>query len=141
MCEVEELFAGASHRTRIWMSKACRKAVNDYCRKREKHRGMLLHKLKRQAEAGFGLFEGPQSPIRHEWDGVYRVGYPIDLFRILGFYEDGSRRNFIAIDAYTKHGQKLSATDRHRIDAVAKIKRDGQWRKRGHDGDYPRIAR
>ncbi len=63
-----------------------------------------------------------RGPIRHEWDGVFRIGDE-SLFGVIGYFDvDGS---FLAIDAYLKSGTKLSAPQRKRIDDVAALKQNG----------------
>jgi len=78
--------------------------------------------------------------LKHEWGGVYRIGFVDSLFRIVGFYEDASKRDFIAIDAYLKRGQKLDASQRNRIDHVVNVREQKPWKK-VPDERYPRIAK
>ena len=102
-----------------------------------------MKRLMRYAQNGFLLYEGKEKPIRHEWDGVYRIGHPVDLFRILGFYEDDTKTNFIVIDAWMKGGQRLSASEQARIDAIATVKKNGLWRRKTNgkeNDDYPKLA-
>ena len=67
--------------------------------------------------------------VKHEWKQVYRVGFVDSLFRIIGFYQDQSKHDFIAIDSFLKKGQQLTAGQRKLIDQVAIIKSDALWRK------------
>src|SRR4051812_6669723 len=113
MHEVEELFAGVLCQTRFWISDAATKAIDDYLSTRPQEAGKLAAKLKYYAQAGFLRFEGEGNPIKHEWDGVYRIAWE-GLFRIVGFYEDDRKKDFIAIDAFLKKKTKLSAKERDR---------------------------
>lgn len=136
---VDELFPNAGMQTRIWISPAAAEVIEKRSRKNRESIAYLLKRLQRYAANGFALYEGHQKPIRLEWGGVYRIGHPEDLFRLIGFYEDNSRRDFIVIDAFLKTGQELTASQRERISGVAKIKKENQWIRRRH-GSYPRLA-
>ena len=94
-------------------------------------RKRLLNKLQHFAKTGFRPYEGEKRPIRHEWDGVYRIAHkPDTLFRICGFYEDElGKTSFIAMDAFTKKGKKLTQRDRDRINDVVRIKNQQLWQK------------
>lgn len=116
-----------SFATTLWASERTIKELLWYQKKKEKHRGAFFQKLERYARDGFSRWEGPERPIRHEWDGVFRIG-DSSLFRVIGFYAAG-KSEFIACDAYLKSGQKLSAVERGRIDTVAGIRGSGSWRK------------
>lgn len=140
MIDVNEVFPGRPQKTRLYASAAVIKGIEQYQKRRERHRGQLVKKLYYWAQNGFELFEGDKSPIRHEWNGVYRIGQQIDLFRIIGFYEDGQKKSFIAIDAFMKTDQRLTESERHRIDAVAKVRKDGNWRKGEPDGEPQESA-
>lgn len=137
MYDVEELFKGRSNKTRIWLSARASKSLLAFTRKHEKDKGRFLKQIERYAEIGFAPFTGKTKDIRPEWDGVYRIGCRYALFRLIGFYEDP--HNFIVIDALEKSGQKLSGSDRSRINAVAAVCREQSYRKINH-GDYPRLA-
>lgn len=114
----------------MFISPQADKAFGKYQGKKENPRGIFAKRLKRYAENGFWNHEGDDTPIRPEWDGVYRLGSTDTLFRLLGFYEDDAKHVFLIIDAYQKRGQQLNASDRKRIDRVAKIKKERQWIKR-----------
>lgn len=87
-------------------------------------------RVKRLAQNGFAYGERPTPPmVKHEWKQVYRVGFVDSLFRIIGFYQDQSKHDFIAIDSFLKKGQQLTAGQRKLIDQVAIIKSDALWRK------------
>lgn len=88
----------------------------------------LAHKLREYAKAGFENYTTRSGPIRHEWDGVYRIGLHSSLFRLYGFFERPN--SFVIIDSSKKRGQKLSAGERARIDNVAKVKQRASWKKR-----------
>jgi len=91
----------------------------------------LLGKLRTFAENGFALFQGEGRPVRPEWREVFRIEYRrSSLFRLIGFYADEGRREFVVIDAFLKTGQALTPAQRKRIDAVADVKRDRLWRKK-----------
>jgi len=133
MVIVRPLFAGDAYRTEVWISDDALAAIEKYVRKKENPRGFLLKKLKHYAMNGFENYVGSDKPIRHEWDGVYRIGHDNNLFRVLGFFDGRGDGIFISADAYLKRGQDLSAADRRRINAVARIKAEGTWRKASDD--------
>ena len=70
---------------------------------------------------------------------MYRIGTVDSLFRIIGFYENDDKTDFIALDAFSKSGQKLSPAERRRVDEVAWVKKDGDWKK-APTLRYPRLA-
>jgi hypothetical protein len=129
MHDVEELFPGVLCQTRVWTSAVVRNGIAEFCQANRRHGEQLLRSLRQYAVNGFALYEGDDRPIRHEGQHVYRIGRRISKFRIYGFYEDGTRRTFIAIDAFTKRGTKLSAAERGRVDTVARVRDNGLWRK------------
>jgi len=129
LIEVIEQFPGEDCATRVWVTHPVADAIDDYVRSRGRIGRQFLDRLRRYADNGFSFYEGAKHPIRSEWDGVYRIGHPIDLFRLIGFYVDGSKTEFVVVDAYTKKGQKLTGPERARIDRAAKIKRLVTWRR------------
>ena len=130
MYTVTALFSGSGHKTRIWVSPQAAKKIHECVLKKDKPKDALLKKLQRYATNGFQHYEGDHNPIRHEAHGVYRIGLPPkSLFRMIGFYEDHTKRDFIILDAYEKRGQKLGASDRDRIKHVAQVRNDQLWEK------------
>ncbi len=140
MHEVAELRLGPSCRTRVWLSEKAQKEIKKFRKNSDPDR-VFLKRLKRYAQNGFWFYEGDKQPIQHEWDDVYRIRPTDSLFRIIGFYENEDRAHYIAIDAFLKKGQQLTDGQRRRIDAVAAVKRDGDWKRKVEDVGYPRIAR
>lgn len=129
MIEVNALFVGDEFRTEVWVADMAKRELE------ESAPGEFLQKLEYFAKAGFRNFEARKgNPIKHESGGVYRVGLHSSLFRLIGFYEDDRKTCFIALDAFTKRKQKLSAPERDRINEIAKIRADGSWRKRKLNG-------
>src|SRR6266545_502161 len=126
MYEVEELFAGDPCRTKLWVSVQVSRAISDFALKNRRSVEQLLKRLQHYTKNGFSNYEG-DGPIRYEWDGVYRIGHKSNLFRIIGFY-DGGKTEFIAIEAFTKHGQKLSKPEKNRINEVVRVKEQRLWR-------------
>jgi hypothetical protein len=124
--------------TQLWFSARVWKAVEKFG---DPGRGRFWMQLQRCCQNGFAAYERIGGPVvKHEWDGVYRVGFNWSLFRIIGFYADGSNKSeFICIDALEKSGQKLKAPERQRIDEVVKVRRNHLWVKRPND-KFPRIA-
>ncbi len=112
MHRVTEVPFPGPRRTRLWVSDAAAKQIDRFRRK------------------------GDSPVIRKEWDDVYRIGIKGSEFRILGFYDSDDKTGFIAIEAFIKGGQKLRSSERQRVDAVARVKRDGDWKK----VSYPRLA-
>lgn len=140
MYEVAELFSGSQCQTRLWLAQPVADALAKRSRKHRQEVGILMARLRRYAQNGFALYEGNAKPIRPEPDGVYRIGHPDDLFRIIGFYDHDSRTDFIAIDAFEKRGHGLSASDQARIANVARVKKQGLWKKKNNYAQYPRLA-
>jgi hypothetical protein len=139
MHEVIEVPFGVPCQTRLWVSQAALRQIARY-RKKGDPDGAFWKKLRRFAENGFALYErGDRPPIRAEGGGVYRIGTVDSLFRIIGFYEDDNKTSFIAVDAFLKRGQKLDASERRRIDEVARVRRDHDWQK-APGTSYPRLA-
>ena len=138
MYEVAEVFGGAC-RTRLWLSQGAQKEIVRF-RKKGDPNGAFWKRLKRFAETGFSLYErGNDPPIRSEWGGVYRIGTVDSLFRIIGFYADDSKADFIAIDAFLKKGQRLNQAEKERVNEVVRVKKDGDWKK-APSLRYPRLA-
>lgn len=130
MTEVAELFPGQLFKTRVWVSEQATKEIERYVRRdREKGR-RFLDKLERYAKNGFELYEGDKSPIRPEWNGIFRIGEHSSLFRLCGFYENDKKSDFVIVDAFLKRGQKLSRNDIDRINEVARIKREDDWSRK-----------
>jgi hypothetical protein len=128
MIDVEEWqFRGVAAKTRLWVSQAVVKAVRSID---GSERPKLVKRLKRYVSNGFWNYLDESFPIKHERDGVYRIGHRNDLFRILGFFEnDATKQSFIAVDAFTKNGQNLKDPEQHKIDQVAAIKNEGGYKK------------
>ena len=124
MTEVHALFVGRQFRTEVWVADKVIEELHDSAP------GKFAAKLEYFATAGFVRFEAKiGQPIKHEWDGVYRVGLHKSRFRLIGFYEDDRKACFIGVDAFTKGKQKLSVPERARIDKVAAVKAGASWRK------------
>lgn len=110
--------------TRLWCSEKILEIVNVYPNQR------FWVRVKRFYEEGFWLAERSSPPIvKHEWRQVYRIGFIDDLFRVIGFYEDQSKHDFMAIDSFRKRGQNLSKAQRKIIDHVANIRETKAYRK------------
>ena len=138
--EVGDLFLDLPCNTRVWVAQPVTDALAKRARKHQRDVAVLLARLKRYAQNGFELYEGNNKPIRPESDGVYRIGHPDDLFRIIGFYAHDARSDFVAIDSFEKHGHSLAASDRDRIAHAARIKKLNLWKKRPEYAQYPRLA-
>jgi len=130
MYEVDDLFPDDNCVTQVWVSARAAKEIAEHNRTKANPPGALLKKLRRYARTGFAHYEGDEKQIRHEGDGVYRIGQKESLFRIIGFYEDDDRCQFTAIATRQKRGQELSAADRKCIRMVARVKREKLWKKR-----------
>ncbi len=131
MVVVEPLFAGGDFRTTVWISPSVKNGFAELSKKDRTTAGRFLKKLEYYARTGFGSFEGDRgAPIRHEWDGIYRVALHNSLFRLVGFYEGQDKSLFVVLDSFKKRGQELSSSERERINAVGVVKRNRDWRKR-----------
>ncbi len=130
MIEVRKLFPRESLRTEVWVS---RQAIREIERllKRDRHSAMeILAKVRHYARAGFSRYTGQSgTPIKAEGGGVFRVGTPRHLFRLIGFFAGDDDREFICPEAFLKRGQKLGADERDRIESVRRIKQNRLWRK------------
>lgn len=89
-------------------------------------------RVKRHAVSGFSSAERI-GVVVHEGHNVYRVGFVGSLFRLIGFYEDNSKHDFIVMDAFLKKKQNLNAAERDRIAKVARIKANTSWEKVEND--------
>jgi hypothetical protein len=138
--EVTELFDFACQ-TKLWVSQKVIDEIADFSKKRD-HKLKFLACLERYAKNGFWNYEGDQKPIRAEKGyGVHRIGIVDFLFRVYGFYEGEDRTSFIAVEAALKRDTSLNASDRKKLDRVAKIKQKGLFKKKATDGNYPRLAK
>lgn len=140
MYEVAELFARMPCQTRVWVAQPVTDALAKRGRKHQREVAILMARLRRYAQNGFALYEGNAKPIRPEPDGVYRIGHPDDLFRIIGFYDHDSRADFVAIDSFEKRGHALSSSDQTRIANVARVRKRGLWKRNADYANYPRLA-
>lgn len=135
---VSEVNFGVACQTRVWMSEKANKGYRKF-QKRNDPNGAVEACLKRCAVMGFRRAEYGDF-VKHEWDGVYRFGRPDSLFRLIGFYEDDTKENFIVIDAFEKGKQRLNARERGLIDNVAAVKRNRDWEK-VLDEPFPRLVK
>ena len=132
MLEVRALFTGNDYQTEVWISDAAARAIRKYAGTKENPKGALLKKIQRYARNGFQFYERDDGPIRHEWDGGFRIGGS-SLFRVIGFHGGRGKSEFISVYAYLKRRRQLSAPDRDRIDTAARIKKRKLWRKADDD--------
>jgi len=133
--EVKELEALPGSAAHLWLTD---KVFDELARSGN---GPFVKTLARMLKNGLVLYEMGEPPkVKHEWDGVYRIGIRSSLFRLIGFYEDGTNKtHFICPDCFDKGGQQLNAAQRQRINVVARIKSENLWRK-VNDGKYPRLV-
>jgi hypothetical protein len=136
--EVTEVRFGVRCKTTLWLSQKAREGIDDY-RKKGDPDGAFWKKIKRYAINGFDLYErGRPSPVLFEWDGVFRVSTGT-LFRLYGFYSGDSKSEFIVVDVALKRGMELSKSERSQIDEVARVRREGLWKKVQND-NYPKYT-
>lgn len=115
--------------TRLWLSDRAAKAMVRFREKKDNPKGAFMAKLAKMCRDGFEHYEGSEGmPVKAEWGGVWRVRH--GRLRIIGFYEDKDKAAFIALDAFVKHGQKLTVAERARVDGVAQVRRGGHWVKK-----------
>lgn len=126
--KVDPLFVGEEFRTSVWISEQAVKTLRKCANNRQGRE--FIKKLKYYARSRFRVFEREGGPVRHEGDGVWTVAYAPSLFRLIGFYVGSRKAEFVVVDAFTKHGQKLSASERKRIKEVVRAKRGKLWSKR-----------
>jgi len=137
--EVFELRFGRPCKTTLWLSQKALDGIANFRRKGDPN-GSFWKKIERYATNGFALYErGKPSPVLHEWDGVYRISDGT-LFRLYGFYSDGRKSEFVVMDVALKKGTALSEPIRRQIDEIASIKRNGNWKKKVRDENYPRYT-
>ena len=125
---VDGIFVGPDFRTNVWLAEKAQKTLKKFI-KRRKALG-FVEKIEHYATVGFWEYEGDGQPIRHEWDGVYRIGRFSGLLRLVGFYEEDDKTRFIAIDVFEKSGRQLTMSERKRIDEVARVKSEELWERR-----------
>ncbi len=125
---VDGLLVGSEYETNVWIDGDSLNELKDFAQRTNEGK-QFFKKLKYYATAGFREFEGKtQRPIKHEGDGVYRIGK--GLFRLVGFYESDNRARFIILDAFRKRKQKLSDSERGRIKVVKRRMAEGLWRRK-----------
>ena len=131
MVKVYQLFSQEEFNTRLWLSKKALTEVEVFFGKHDDPKPQKFwKKIVHFAKNGLWLAEKTSPPIlKHEWDEVYRFGIFGSLFRLIGFYADTSRHDFIVIDAFEKRGQKLIKEEHKRINTVVDIKTEGRWEK------------
>lgn len=129
MTDVTPLFKGPKYKTAVWISRSVGRELRRRAKRDRPMMERFLAKLEHYAKFGLGKFEQSDGPVRYEWDSVYRIGDRSSLFRLIGFFDGPERADFLVIDCFEKRGQKLDRTDKRRIDAVARIKRECCWRK------------
>ena len=140
MHDVREFRFETPSRTRLWFSDRAAKDIARFRRKGDPNRS-FWKRVQRCAENGFANYEHGVWPIvKAEWDGIYRFGVRDSRFRMIGFYKDESKRDFIVMETLTKSGQNLSGPERGRVDVVAKIKKNHHWRMVYDEEDFPRLA-
>jgi len=130
MYEVEIIFDGGE--TDVWMTESVLEAIEDHDAKINVRNtaGALLAKIKMWSQQGFRKFEGRHRDIKHEGQGVYRLGHR-DLFRVYGFYEDDPKKGtFIALVAHAgKQKKRNTRKEQQKIDEVARARDNVDWRK------------
>ncbi len=133
MIEVDDILSSAypdlNWSTVLLATRAVEEALIEFSQTKDNPKNAFLDKLVYFAETGFEKWIGDKRPIRHEWDGIYRIGTDRSLFRIIGFFSNNQKNEFVAVDAFLKHGQKLSAPERKKIDQAAQIRTAGQWKR------------
>ncbi len=131
MTEVTQAFKKNQFITRLWLSKKALAEAEKFSGSHDSPEPeRFWKKIKHFLKIGLSLAERGTPPIvKYEWRGVYRFGLFGSLFRLVGFYEDDSKHDFIVIDAFNKRGTKLSNAQIARINAVADIKDRGDWKK------------
>src|SRR4051812_11559740 len=118
---VTEVPFGVPCQTRLWFSDVVTDGVAEAASKRVDPKGIVMKNLKRFSQNGLWNYDrGKGSPVRHEWDQVYRIRPTHSKFRIIGFYKDSTRADFIAIDAFTKRSDKLSEPETGRVNEVVR---------------------
>lgn len=129
MHTVDVLYVGGEFVTSVWISRQANRTLSKFARKHRQEIPNLLDKVRFWATGGFKRFEGREGfPIKHERDGVYRLGHK-SLFRLFGFYENDEGESFVIIDAILKTGRSLGSHEQDHIREVARVKAEGSWRK------------
>jgi mRNA-degrading endonuclease RelE of RelBE toxin-antitoxin system len=130
---LDRLFVGPEYETCVWISQKAGKFLTKQARRHDKAISELLDKVEFWAKNGFANWEGGDGhPIKHEGDGVYRLGRRSSLFRLIGFYENDDKQSFLIIDAFLKLKQESARHEKERMRGVALIKKTvGAWQKTG----------
>lgn len=122
---------GTQVRTRLWYSKAVKKAIGDLDGSEQKS---LRKRLIRYMKHGFRHYERDDFPICSESNGIWRIGHRNDLFRIIGFYENNTDQNFIATHAFKKKGQELTSAQQEMLRQARQIREQASYQKETRDG-------
>ncbi|NJL30878.1 MAG: hypothetical protein HC898_04195 [Phycisphaerales bacterium] len=135
MIKVEDIlsqaYPGVRWNTVVYATQEVEAALIEYSETKDNPRNFFLNKLKYFAESGFDKWIGPDRPIRSEGERIYRIGLDRSLFRMIGFFSDNTRKQFIVVDVFLKRGQRLGKAEREKIARAAKICREGSWEIRG----------
>jgi hypothetical protein len=135
---VYALFVGTQFVTALWVSEEVLDDVLEYRNqpsKKQMPAAMVVNKLDLYCKAGFHRYEGKRGePICPESGETHRIGHPKSLYRIYGFFEDATKRSFIAISPNMKRGTKMSRPDREMVEYVAQIKAEKSWSQEKPDG-------
>lgn len=121
-------------RTNVWAPDWVVKKIWDELGS-EKAREAFATKIDGFARHGFA--DVSDRFVRHEGNPgggeTWRLGYKnSDLFRVVGFFEDDTKRDFIALDAFYKDSDKgYSKSQRNRMKEISHTKREGEsaWQK------------
>ena len=130
MEEVSALIAGKNYLTALWVSSRVVEGIRTDCENAQ----ACVEKLEGICRAGF--WNVPDNIVRHEGTlgggETWRIAYKnSSLFRIVGFFVDDRRQEFIAIDAFMKAtSDGYAAAQIKRMKEISEIKRSENWKKK-----------
>jgi len=114
---------------KFFVTKEVLVAILDLTHKGEEGKpiNLFVQKVRIYAELGYADW----SWLRPEIKQVFRISTSSnDRGRIIGFF-DG--KDFVAIEYFLKRKHNLGPTERAAVERVAKVKRDGTWKKVAED--------
>jgi hypothetical protein len=129
MVKVEIYIADSDFQTDVWA--ATDNVIRRMLKLAKKKKKLVLEfqgLLQRAAKTGFDTL--PSSLLKHEFDNVYAFGNRQgSLLRAGGFFhEPAAKRTFVLMDFFEKHGQKLRASERKRLQEIGRIRDCNEWR-------------
>jgi len=129
MLTVKPLFRGPDYQTAVWVSEDVLELLSEYLETGGDDAAEWVDKAEYYAKAGFHKHEGKSRGIRPKWGSILAIQPWATLFRLYGFYENASKKDFIVVSTTMKKGGKMRDKDREEVDYAALVCAQGAWQK------------